>query len=133
MKKEIISSKAAPKAIGPYSQAVRAGDLLFISGQIAIDPAIGAIEETGIEAQTRRVLQNLGAILSEANLAPADVVKATIFLKNMADFPLVNEIYASVFNMEPPARETVEAARLPKDALIEISAIAYYSSKKEER
>ena len=125
--KTMISTTQAPRAIGPYSQAVRVGDLLFTSGQVALDPASGALVAGGIREQTKRVLDNLAAVLEEADLDMANVVKTTVFLKNMADFAAMNEIYAQYFAPEgvvPPARSTVEVARLPKDALVEIDVIA---------
>lgn len=125
--KTMISTTQAPRAIGPYSQAVRVGDLLFTSGQVALDPASGALVAGGIREQTKRVLDNLAAVLEEADLDMANVVKTTVYLKNMADFAAMNEIYAQYFAPEgvvPPARSTVEVARLPKDALVEIEVIA---------
>ena len=125
--KTMISTSLAPAAIGPYSQAVRVGDLLFTSGQVALDPETGALVAGGIREQTARVLDNLTAVLEEAGLDMANVVKTTVFLKNMADFPAMNEVYAHYFAPEgvvPPARSTVEVARLPKDALVEIEVIA---------
>ena len=125
--KTMISTTQAPRAIGPYSQAVRVGDLLFTSGQVALDPATGALVAGGIREQTKRVLDNLAAVLEEADLDMANVVKTTVYLKNMADFAAMNEIYAQYFAPEgvvPPARSTVEVARLPKDALVEIDVIA---------
>jgi len=125
--KIMITTAQAPAAIGPYSQAVRIGDLLFTSGQVALDPATGALVSGGIREQTTRVLDNLTAVLAEAGLDMAHVVKTTVFLKNMADFAAMNEIYATYFAPEgvvQPARSTVEVARLPKDALVEIDLIA---------
>jgi 2-iminobutanoate/2-iminopropanoate deaminase len=125
--KTMISTTQAPRAIGPYSQAVRVGDLLFTSGQVALDPATGALVAGGIREQTKRVLDNLAAVLEEAGLDMANVVKTTVFLKNMSDFAAMNEVYARYFALEgvvPPARSTVEVARLPKDALVEIEVIA---------
>ncbi len=125
--KTMITTTQAPRAIGPYSQAVRVGDLLFTSGQIPLDPASGALIAGGIREQTKRVLDNLAAVLEEADLDMANVVKTTVFLKNMSDFAAMNEIYAQYFAPEgvvPPARSTVEVARLPKDALVEIDVIA---------
>jgi len=125
--KTMISTIQAPVVIGPYSQAVRVGDLLFTSGQIALDPATGALVAGGIREQTKRVLDNLAAVLEEADLDMANVIKTTVFLKNMSDFSAMNEIYARYFAPEgvvPPARSTVEVARLPKDALVEIDVIA---------
>jgi 2-iminobutanoate/2-iminopropanoate deaminase len=125
--KTMISTTQAPAAIGSYSQAIRIGDLLFTSGQIALDPATGALVAGGIQEQTTRVLDNLTAVLGEADLDLSNVVKTTVFLKNMDDFAAMNEIYARYFAPEgvvPPARSTVEVARLPKDALVEIEVIA---------
>jgi 2-iminobutanoate/2-iminopropanoate deaminase len=125
--KIMISTPNAPAAIGPYSQAVRVGGLLFTSGQIPIDPATGAIVAGGIREQTTRVLDNLTAVLTEAGLDMAHVIKTTVYLKNMADFAAMNEIYATYFapkGIVPPARSTVEVVRLPKDALVEIDLIA---------
>jgi 2-iminobutanoate/2-iminopropanoate deaminase len=125
--KSSISTSHAPAAIGPYSQAVSIGDLVFTSGQVALDPATGAIVAGGIREQTTRVLDNLAAVLSEAGLGMADVVKTTVFLKNMTDFAAMNEVYATYLAPEgvvPPARSTIEVARLPKDALVEIDLIA---------
>jgi 2-iminobutanoate/2-iminopropanoate deaminase len=126
--KTIISTPEAPAAIGPYSQAVRCADLLFVSGQIPIDPAGGGIAPDEIEAQTRQVLANLTAIIRAAGLNAADVVKCTCFLKDMADFERFNAVYAEVFADNPPARECVQVARLPKDVRVEISAICAFSS-----
>jgi 2-iminobutanoate/2-iminopropanoate deaminase len=121
--KTIVSTPAAPAAIGPYSQAVRPGNLLFVSGQIPIDPATGNIVGEGIEAQTRQVLANLTAILEAAGFKTADVVKCTCFLKDMEDFARFNAVYGEVFRDQPPARECVQVARLPKDVRVEVSAI----------
>jgi 2-iminobutanoate/2-iminopropanoate deaminase len=125
MNKKVISTKEAPQAIGPYSQAIQAGEFLFISGQIAINPASGNLEAGDLRSQTRRVLENIQAILSAAGSSLEAVVKTTIFLKNMADFSAVNEIYGSYFQENRPARATVEVSSLPKAADIEIDAIAY--------
>ena len=125
--KTMISTNNAPAAIGPYSQAVRIGGMLFTSGQVALDPETGALVAGGIREQTTRVLDNLTAVLAEAGLDMAHVVKTTVFLKSMADFAAMNEIYAPYLAPEgvvPPARSTVEVARLPKDALVEIDLIA---------
>jgi 2-iminobutanoate/2-iminopropanoate deaminase len=122
-----ISTANAPAAIGPYSQAVRIGGMLFTSGQVALDPESGVLVAGGIREQTTRVLDNLTAVLAEAGLDMAHVVKTTVFLKNMNDFAAMNEIYAAYLAPEgvvPPARSTVEVARLPKDALVEIDLIA---------
>lgn len=128
--KTAITTPAAPAAIGPYSQAVRSGDLLFASGQIPIDPATGNLVEGGIEAQTERVLTNVAAVLAEAGLTFADVVKSTVYLKDMNDFAAMNTLYAPKFAPEgtvPPARSTVEVARLPKDSLVEIEITARFA------
>ena len=125
--KKAVSTKSAPAAIGPYSQAVRIGDFLYTSGQVGLDPATGALIEGGIETQTARVLDNLRAVLEAAGTDFAHVVKTTVFLKNMGDFAAMNAIYGTYFAPEgviAPARSTVEGARLPKDALVEIEAIA---------
>ena len=114
----------APQPIGPYSQAIRNGQLLFCSGQIALDPKSGQVAAQDVEGQTRQVLANLGAVLKAGGADFGNVVKTTIFLKSMADFPKVNEIYGSYFKSPAPARSTVEVARLPKDVLVEIEAIA---------
>lgn len=118
-----IHSDFAPKAIGPYSQAVLKNGLLFISGQLGIDAATGALE-AGFEAQARRVFSNLKAVLDAAGLSFADVVKVTVFLQNLNDFAALNELYAQYFHAPYPAREAVQVARLPKDAALEISLIA---------
>jgi 2-iminobutanoate/2-iminopropanoate deaminase len=132
MPKHAISTDQAPAAIGPYSQAIRIGDTLYTSGQIPIDPATGNLIEGPIAAQTARVLTNLGAVLAAAGLSFADVVKTTVFLKNMGDFAAMNEVYATSFAAEglvPPARSTVEVAGLPKGALVEIECIAIAPSR----
>ena len=122
--KTIINTPHAPAPIGPYSQAVKTGNLLFISGQIPADPKTGDIVIGGIAAEARMVMENLKAVLIEAGADFSHIVKTTIFLKNMADFAMVNEIYGSYFNADFPARETVQAAALPKNVNVEISAIA---------
>ena len=122
MKKK-IETPNAPQAIGPYSQAIQAGNFLFVSGQIAIDPASGDIVTGGIEAQTDRVLKNVTAIIEAAGMSLQDVVKCSCFLKDMNDFAAFNAIYANYFGQILPARETVEVARLPKDVQVEVSAI----------
>lgn len=119
----IISSPNAPAAVGPYSQAIQYGELVFISGQIALDPKTGSLVEGGIEAQTKQVLQNLAAILAECSMTAQHVLKCSCFLQNMEDFARFNEVYNTFFGESLPARETVEVGRLPKDALVEISAI----------
>jgi 2-iminobutanoate/2-iminopropanoate deaminase len=124
--KQAISSLDAPKAIGPYSQAVRAGQLLFVSGQVPLDPATGQIVSGDIAAQTRRVFDNLGAVLKAGGRSFADVVRTTVFLADMNDFATVNEVYGTYFSEPYPARATVQVARLPKDARVEIDVIATY-------
>ncbi|MBQ2477247.1 MAG: RidA family protein [Desulfovibrio sp.] len=124
MPNSVISTKAAPAAIGPYSQGIKSQGLLFCSGQIAIDPATGAIVEGGIEAQTKRVCENVMALLKEAGVEPSSVVKTTVFITDMNDFPKVNEIYASYFAEPFPARSCVGVASLPKGALVEIEVVA---------
>ncbi|MGB9609519.1 MAG: RidA family protein [Bryobacteraceae bacterium] len=123
--KEIIRTDRAPAAIGPYSQAVRWNGLVFASGQIPLDPATGQIVEGGIERQTVQVLENLRAVLEAAGARLDTVLKTTIFLKNLDDFAKVNEIYGRYFPENPPARATVEAARLPREVLVEIEAVAF--------
>ena len=123
--KEIISTANAPAAIGPYSQAVKAGDLLFISGQIPLDPATGAVVEGDITVQTRRVLDNVKAILNEAGADFSKVVKTTVFLRDMNDFVPMNNVYAEYYPEACPARSAVQVARLPKDVAVEIETIAY--------
>jgi 2-iminobutanoate/2-iminopropanoate deaminase len=120
-----VSTDQAPKAIGPYSQAIRAGQLLFLSGQVGFDPATGQLVPGGISEQTHRVLQNIAAILSAAGLSFDHVVKTTVFLADMNDFAAMNDIYASYFESPAPARSTVQAARLPRDARVEIEVIAH--------
>ncbi|MDH4100970.1 MAG: RidA family protein [Nitrospirota bacterium] len=119
-----IATTGAPAAIGPYSQAVQAGNLLFVSGQIPIDPSTGTMVEGGVSEQTVRVLDNIAAILSAAGTGLARVVKTTVFLKDMNDFAAMNEVYGTRFTRPYPARATVEVARLPKDVLVEIDAVA---------
>jgi len=122
--REIISSKDAPKAIGPYSQAVKANGFIFCSGQIAIDPATQQLITGDVAAQTERVLRNLSEILEAAGSGLGKAVRCTVFLKNMAEFTAMNEVYGKYFSLAPPARSTVEVARLPKDVLVEIDVIA---------
>jgi 2-iminobutanoate/2-iminopropanoate deaminase len=124
MSKTVIYSSKAPEPIGPYSQAIQAGNMLFISGQIAIDRASGKIISDTIEAETATVMTNLREILAAAGMDFSHVVKSTIFLKDMGNFPKVNEVYGKHFPENPPARETVEVSRLPKDVNVEISCIA---------
>jgi 2-iminobutanoate/2-iminopropanoate deaminase len=122
--REIIVTQNAPQAIGPYSQAIRANGFVFVSGQVAIDPATQQVIAGDIAAQTERVLKNLSAILKAAETGLEKVVRATVFLKNMGDFAAMNEVYARYFSSQPPARSTVEVSRLPKDVLVEIDVIA---------
>jgi 2-iminobutanoate/2-iminopropanoate deaminase len=125
--KQAISSPDAPKAIGPYSPAIRTGGLLFVSGQIPLDPATGQMIDGDISAQTHRVLDNVGALLAAGGLTFADVVRTTIFLADLSDFTSVNAVYGTYFSEPAPARATVQVARLPKDARVEIDVIASYS------
>ena len=122
--REVIATKAAPQAIGPYSQAIKAAGLVFCSGQIAFEPASGTIVAGDVSQQTERVLQNLAAVLAAAGSGLDRVVKTTVFLKNMSDFAAMNQVYGRYFKTAPPARSTVEAARLPRDVLVEIDVIA---------
>jgi 2-iminobutanoate/2-iminopropanoate deaminase len=122
--KQTIKTEHAPGAIGPYSQAVRAGGFIFLSGQIPIDPSTGEFVAEGIAEQTEQVLKNLSAVLEAAGAGLADVVKTTVFLADMNDFAAMNEVYSRFFQESPPARSTVEAARLPRDARVEIDVIA---------
>jgi 2-iminobutanoate/2-iminopropanoate deaminase len=124
MKRQIVATDAAPKAIGPYSQAVWAGDYLFCAGQIPLDPTTGNMVTGGIAEQTTRVLKNIEGVLKSQGLAFANVVKCTVFLSDMNNFPAMNEVYAKSFTNDPPARSTVQVVRLPKDALVEIEVIA---------
>ncbi|MGA2981470.1 MAG: RidA family protein [Terriglobales bacterium] len=122
--RDVIATDQAPKAIGPYSQAIRTLSLIFTSGQIAIDPATQQVIAGDISAQTDRVLKNLAAILQESGSRMEKVLRCTVFLKNMGDFAAMNEVYGRYFKQAPPARSTVEVARLPKDVLVEIDVIA---------
>jgi len=125
MVKEVVKTPRAPAAIGPYSQAVKAGGFLFISGQIGIDPATGRLVEGDTATQAERALRNIVSILDDSGATPQDVVKSTIYLIDMRDFEAVNEVYARYFNIEPPARATVQVAALPKNARIEIEVVAW--------
>ena len=124
MSRQAVTSPAAPAAIGPYSQAIRAGSLLFLSGQIPLDPATGQLVPGGIEEQTRQVFTNIGAILKAAGASFDAVVSATVYVADMNDFAKINEIYATYFSAPAPARATVQVARLPKDSLVEIQVVA---------
>jgi 2-iminobutanoate/2-iminopropanoate deaminase len=125
LEKKTIKTADAPQAIGPYSQAVKAGGLVFVSGQIPIDPKSGNVIQVDIKVQTRQVMENAKAILSAAGCGMSQVVKTTIYLKNMSDFAAVNEIYGGYFPSDPPARATVEVSRLPKDVAIEMDFVAW--------
>jgi 2-iminobutanoate/2-iminopropanoate deaminase len=124
--KKHVTTSLAPRPIGPYSQGVIAGGLLFASGQTPLDPATGEFVEGDIQAQTERVIQNLLAVLREAKMGPENVVKTTVYLADMADFARMNEVYARHFAKEPPARTTIQAAALPKGARVEIDVIAAF-------
>jgi 2-iminobutanoate/2-iminopropanoate deaminase len=124
MSKEVIRSDDAPLPIGPYSQAIRAGGVLYLSGQVPLDPGTGQLVGTDIKSQTRQVLRNLAAVLEAAGSSVERVVKTTIFLRDMNDFGAMNEEYQNVFRELPPARSTVQVARLPRDAMVEIECIA---------
>jgi len=127
--REVISTPEAPKAIGPYSQGVRANGLVFTAGQVAFDPKTQQIVDGDISAQTERVMQNLSAILTAAGCGMQDVIRSTVFLKNMDDFAAMNAVYSKYFSTAPPARSTVEVSRLPKNALVEIDMIAVAPAK----
>jgi len=122
--RDIIATDQAPKAIGPYSQAIKAAGLIFTSGQVAIDPATQQVLAGDVAAQTERVLKNLAAVLKAAGSSLEKVLRCTVFLKNMGDFAAMNEVYGRYFSQAPPARSTVEVARLPKDVAVEIDVIA---------
>ncbi len=124
MEKQVVQTDAAPAAIGPYSQAVRSGELLLLSGQIPLDPATGALVGGSIEEETRRVMDNLGAVLAAAGCSFADVLKTTIYLTDLGNFAAVNGVYGGYMGDKPPARATVQVAALPKGARVEIDAIA---------
>lgn len=122
--RDAVSTSAAPKALGPYSQAIRAGDLLFVSGQIPVDPATGELVRGDITVETRRVLQNVGEILTAGGASFERVVRTTVYLVDLNDFPAMNEVYATFFPTPAPARSTVQVARLPRSARVEIDVIA---------
>src|ERR1035438_5840652 len=122
--RDVVLTERGPKPIGPYSQAVRANGFLFLSGQVALDPKTGELTRPSIAEQTERVMENVKGIVEAAGSKMAHVVKTTVFLKNMNDFAAMNEVYALYFTAAPPARSTVEVARLPKDALVEIEVVA---------
>ena len=123
--KDIVLTDRGPKPIGPYSQAVKSNGFVFVSGQVGLDPATGQFVAGGVQEQTTRVMENLKAILEAAGASFSHVVKTTVFLKDMNDFTAMNEVYAKYFTAAPPARSTVQAARLPKDAMVEIDVIAF--------
>jgi len=125
MPKEIISTKEAPAAIGPYSQAVKVGDIVFVSGQIPLDPATGEMVQGDVEAQTKRVMENLRAVLQAAGAGFEHVVRSTIYLTDLGDFAKVNAIYGSYFPSEPPARATVQVSALPRGSQVEIDVVAH--------
>jgi 2-iminobutanoate/2-iminopropanoate deaminase len=122
--KEVVSTKEAPAAIGPYSQGIRIGNLLFLSGQISIDPKTNQMNSGSVEEQTKQALDNLDAVLKANGMSMENVVNTTVFLKDVNDFGKMNAVYGTFFKEKPPARATVQVARLPRDALVEISAIA---------
>jgi 2-iminobutanoate/2-iminopropanoate deaminase len=122
--REVIATKDGPQAIGPYSQAIKANGMVFVSGQVAIDPATQQVISGDVSVQADRVLKNLSAILKAAGSGLEKVIRSTVFLKNMNDFSAMNEVYGKYFSTQPPARSTVEVARLPKDVLVEIDVIA---------
>ena len=122
--RDVVLTDRGPKPIGPYSQAIRANGLLFVSGQVALDPKTGEMTEADIRKQTERVLENVRGIVEAAGSKMTHVVKTTVFLKDMSDFGTMNEVYAGYFTSTPPARSTVQVSRLPKDALVEIEVIA---------
>jgi 2-iminobutanoate/2-iminopropanoate deaminase len=130
--REIIATERAPQAIGPYSQAVRAGGFIFASGQIPTDPATGQFVPGGVAEQTEQVMHNLSAVFEAAGVSLKQVVKTTVFLADMNDFAAMNEVYGRFFDGYPPARATVQAARLPRDAKVEIEAIAVLSQNREQ-
>ena len=123
-----VTTRSAPGAIGPYSQAIRAGDFVFLSGQIPLDPETGRIVADGVVDQTHQVLKNLGAVLTAAGASYSQVVKTTVYLADMSEFNAMNQVYAEYFGAPAPARATVQAARLPRDVRVEIDAIAYVGS-----
>jgi 2-iminobutanoate/2-iminopropanoate deaminase len=126
--RQAVSTPAAPQAVGPYSQAIRAGSLLFVSGQIPIDPATGQVIAGDAAAQTRRVMENIGEILKAAGSSFDQVVRTTVYLADIAEFPAMNEVYGQYFSAPAPARSTIQAARLPRDAKLEIDVIAVLES-----
>ena len=124
MPKQVLSTPSAPKAMGPYSFATEAGGLVFLSGQVALDPATGERRPDDVEVQARQVMDNIGVILGDLGLAYEDILKTTIFMADMADYPKVNDVYGSYFGTEPPARSAIQAAALPGGFLVEIEVVA---------
>lgn len=124
MPKKVLSTPSAPKAMGPYSFAAEAGGLVFLSGQVALDPATGERRPDDVEVQARQVMDNIGVILGDVGLTYQDIVKTTIFMADMADYPKVNDVYGSYFGTEPPARSAIQAAALPGGFLVEIEVVA---------
>ncbi len=124
MPKKVLSTPSAPKAMGPYSFAAEAGGLVFLSGQVALDPATGERRPDDVEVQARQVMDNIGVILGDVGLAYEDIVKTTIFMADMADYPKVNDVYGSYFGTEPPARSAIQAGALPGGFLVEIEVVA---------
>ena len=125
MARQVVNSTQAPQPVGPYVQAIRAGDLLFISGQLPLDPATNSLVRSGVKAQTRRVLENIKAILEAAGATLAHVIRTSLYLRNIDDFAQVNEVYAEFFTQHLPVRTTVEVGKLPKDAAVCMDAVAY--------
>jgi 2-iminobutanoate/2-iminopropanoate deaminase len=130
-RKHSVFTKQAPAPVGPYSQAIRAGNFIFVAGQVPVNPATGEFVKGSMTLQTQRCMDNIKAILAAAGSAPKDIVRTTIYLTNMNDFAEVNEAYGNYFDLEPPARTTIQAAALPKGVAIEIDAIAYVPEKKD--
>jgi 2-iminobutanoate/2-iminopropanoate deaminase len=130
-RKRSVFTKQAPAPVGPYSQAIRAGNFIFVAGQVPVNPATGEFVKGSMTLQTQRCMDNIKAILAAAGSAPKDIVRTTIYLTNMNDFAEVNEAYGNYFDLEPPARTTIQAAALPKGVAIEIDAIAYVPEKKD--
>ncbi len=124
MERRVVATEQAPKALGPYSQAIRTGELIFCAGQAGLDPATGKLVEGGVQAETRQVLRNLGSVLAAAGSSLSRVVKTTVFMTNLDEFRSMNEVYAEFFPSAPPARSTVQVSRLPAGAVVEIEAIA---------
>lgn len=125
MKKEVVSTTQAPAAIGPYSQGIKFGGLVFVSGQIPLDPSSGELVGSDVKTQTEQVLKNLKAVLEAAGSSLGQVIKATVFMKDLSEFAVMNEVYAASFREDPPARAAVEVSRLPRDVLVEIEAVAH--------